>query len=154
MTAVVIYLVVGLMALLCAGAAVVMARMAIPLWKNNMQFQRRGVIVKGKVEHKESKRRYVFDRTGGRHVTEYFVSYRYDYNGQTYKDMLPVTEGSYKAWSEGSSVDVTVLPNNPSRSRLTGDFYPSGFFIGLVVGAVTLGVAAIALIVIAIVYTH
>jgi hypothetical protein len=145
---------IGLMALLCAGAAVAMARMAIPLWKANVQFQRRGVVVKGQIEHKESKERYVFDRTGGRHVTEYFVSYRYDYNGQTYKDILPVTEGSYKAWSEGLPVDVTVLPNNPSRSRLTDDLYAPGFFIALIIGAITLVLAAIALIVIAIVFAH
>jgi hypothetical protein len=154
MTPVVIYLVVGLMALVCAGVAVALARMAIPLWKDNVQFQRSGVLVKGQVEHKESKRRYVPDSTGGRHVTEYFVSYRYDYNGQTYKDIMPVTEGNYKAWSEGSSVDVKVLPHNPSRSRLTGDLSVPGFFISLVIGAITLGIAAIALIVIAIVYAH
>ena len=117
--------------------------------------------MKGQVEHKESKRRYVHDRTsggstggGGRYVTEYFVSYRYDYNGQTYKDILPVTEGSYKAWSEGLPVDVTVLPNNPSRSRLTGDLYAPGLFIGLIIGSITLALAAIALIVIAFVFVH
>jgi hypothetical protein len=150
----VITVVIGLMALLCGGIAAAMARWALMIWKSIEQFRKKGVPVKGRVAHKESKERYVADRSGGRHVTEYFVGYRYDYNGQSYTGEQPVTEGSYKAWSEGSSIDVTILSNNPAQSRLTTDNYVPGFFIGLIIGAITLALAAIALIVIAFVFVH
>jgi hypothetical protein len=122
--------------------------------KSIEQFRKKGVAVKGRVAHKVSKERFVRDRSGGRYVTDYFVGYRYDYNGKPYTGEQPVTEGSYKAWSEGSSIDVTVLSDNPARSRLTTDNTVPGFFISLIIGAITLALAAIALIVIAFVFVH
>jgi hypothetical protein len=48
---VVIYLVCGILALLCAAAAVYMGRWTFQLWKTNVQFQQRGVVVKGVVDN-------------------------------------------------------------------------------------------------------
>jgi hypothetical protein len=149
-----IYLVCGVLALFCAAVAVYMGKRAMQLRNASTQFDQRGVVVKGVVESRQSKKRYVSDRYGGKTVTDYFVSYHYDYNGQTYTGMKPVTEDHYKAWPEGWTVDVTILPDNPAMSRLTADFYPTGFFIGLAAGAGVLGLGAIGLIIIPFIFAH
>lgn len=151
----IIYLICGLLALLCAAVAVYLGKRASELWKTQAQFQQKGVVVKGVVDSRQKKQEYIHDRNGGRQpVNEYFVSYHYDYQGQTHTGTAPATEAHYKDWFEGSHIDVTVLPDKPAMSRLTGDFAATGFLLGLGIGSGTLAIGAIALIVIAIVFTH
>ena len=155
MTTLTIYLVCGLLALLCAAVAIYLGKRARELWKTQSQFRQKGVVVKGVVDSRQKRQGYVNDRSGSRRaVNEYFVSYHYDYQGQTHKGAAPVTEAHYNDWFEGSHIDVTVLPDNPTMSRLAGDFAATGFLTGLMIGAGTLAIAAIALIVIAIIFTR
>lgn len=149
-----IYLICGLLALLCAAVAVYLGKRASELWKTQAQFQQKGVVVKGVVDSRQKKEMHITERNGGRTASEYFVSYHYDYQGQTHTGTAPVTEAHYKDWFEGSHIDVTVLPDKPAMSRLTGDFAATGFLLGLGIGSGTLAIGAIALVVIAIVFTR
>lgn len=146
-----IYLVCGLSALLCAAVAVYMGRYARKLWKLQAKFKQRGVVVKGVVDRRQKKRISAGD---GRTTTEYLVTYHYAYQGQPYTGTAPVTAGHYTDWFEGSQIDVIVLPDRPDVSRLAGDIAAAGFLSGLVIGSATLALGAVALIVIAIVFTR
>ncbi len=146
-----IYLVCGLLALLCAAVAVYLGKRASELWKTQAQFKQKGIVVKGTVDRRERKE---LPATNGRTISQYFVSYHYDYQGQTHTGTAPVTEKHYNDWFEGSHIDVIVLPGRPTMSRLAGDFSATGFLLGLEIGSATLGLGAIALIIIAIVFTR
>jgi len=51
----------------------------------------------------------------------YYVTYRYDYQGQSYKRQEQVGSSKYQIWPRGTKISVRYLPKDPSVIRIAGE---------------------------------
>ena len=59
----------------------------------------------------------------GRRSTSYYINYRYQVDGISYTDEQEISSNTYRRLRSGDEVLVRYLPNDPTVSALSGEFY-------------------------------
>ncbi len=64
---------------------------------------------------------YMFNSVENQTPQRYEVTYRYEYEGKTYRNTQPVSRKLYQRWSDGDTVHVLCLADDPNKSILDED---------------------------------